>query len=210
MTQIHLFSWLIELLFQKEWWWGCSIYFSFSGPAKFCAIRSLRGPLCLTPSFSVTGEDEYWALIGQYWSRDLNTELWLVNTEHVTWILTCDWLILQVSRDGHGAGQGHGDLRGQGTDPYSQDRWALIWCNTGPDWSRLITWSEFLNTNIWLARGQPRPGLWHREAPRLQVLTAHAGEMENLVLDLIDFWFCWRWRHVRPFLKNTNISSPPF
>ena len=32
-----------------------------------------------------------WPLIGQYWSHDLNTGLWLVNTGHVTWILDCDW-----------------------------------------------------------------------------------------------------------------------
>ena len=30
------------------------------------------------------------------WSRDLYTGLWLVNTDHVTWILAPDWLMLQV------------------------------------------------------------------------------------------------------------------
>ena len=34
---------------------------------------------------------EYWPLIGQYKSRDLNTGLLLVNTDHVTWILASDW-----------------------------------------------------------------------------------------------------------------------
>ena len=33
-------------------------------------------------------------MIGQYWSRDLNTGLWLVNTDHSTWILVSDWSIL--------------------------------------------------------------------------------------------------------------------
>ena len=37
---------------------------------------------------------EYWTVIGQYWSPDLNTGFWLVNTSHVTWILDCDWSIL--------------------------------------------------------------------------------------------------------------------
>ena len=34
---------------------------------------------------------EYRPLIGQRWSRDLNTGLWLVNTDHVTSILASDW-----------------------------------------------------------------------------------------------------------------------
>ena len=37
---------------------------------------------------------EYWHLIGQYRSRDLNTDTWLVETSHVTLILTCNWLRL--------------------------------------------------------------------------------------------------------------------
>ena len=37
---------------------------------------------------------EYWPLIGQYLSFDLNTGLWLVNTDLVTWILTPDWSII--------------------------------------------------------------------------------------------------------------------
>ena len=32
-----------------------------------------------------------WPLIGQYWSRDLNTGLWLVNTSHVTGKLASYW-----------------------------------------------------------------------------------------------------------------------
>ena len=34
---------------------------------------------------------QYWPLIGQYRSRDLNTGLWLVNTGHVTLVLASDW-----------------------------------------------------------------------------------------------------------------------
>ena len=34
---------------------------------------------------------EYWPKIGQDWSHDLSTSLWLVNTDHVTWILSTDW-----------------------------------------------------------------------------------------------------------------------
>ena len=51
---------------------------------------------------------EYWPVIGPYWSLDLNTDLllvntdhvtlildlWLVNTDHVTTILISDWSIL--------------------------------------------------------------------------------------------------------------------
>ena len=36
---------------------------------------------------------EYWLLIGPEWSRDLNTGLWLVQSDHVTWILASDWSI---------------------------------------------------------------------------------------------------------------------
>ena len=43
---------------------------------------------------------EYWPLIGQYWSCDLNIGLWLVKTDHVTWILNTWPLIGQYwSRD---------------------------------------------------------------------------------------------------------------
>ena len=31
--------------------------------------------------------EEYWTVIGQYWSRDLNTDLLLDNTDHMTKIL---------------------------------------------------------------------------------------------------------------------------
>ena len=34
---------------------------------------------------------EYWPVIGQYESRDLNPDLWLVNIIHVTRILSYDW-----------------------------------------------------------------------------------------------------------------------
>ena len=37
---------------------------------------------------------EYWPVIGEYWSRDLNTWLKLDNTHHVTWILTSDTLLV--------------------------------------------------------------------------------------------------------------------
>ena len=37
---------------------------------------------------------EYWPLIGQYWSHDLDTGLWLASTGHVTWILASDWSIV--------------------------------------------------------------------------------------------------------------------
>ena len=43
---------------------------------------------------------DYWPLIGQYWSRDLNTAIWLVNTGHVTWILSSGWSI-QVTWPGY-------------------------------------------------------------------------------------------------------------
>ena len=35
--------------------------------------------------------------LGQTWSRDQDTGLWLARTDHVTWILASDW-----SRPGHG------------------------------------------------------------------------------------------------------------
>ena len=42
-------------------------------------------------------------LIGQYRSRDLDTGLWLVNTDHVTWILASDWselgLVMRLEGD---------------------------------------------------------------------------------------------------------------
>ena len=34
----------------------------------------------------------YWSLIGQEWSRDLETALWLVKSDHMTWILASDLL----------------------------------------------------------------------------------------------------------------------
>ena len=43
----------------------------------------------------------YWPVIGQYWSRDLNTGLWLVNTGHVTSILASDW---SIQYEQHGTG----------------------------------------------------------------------------------------------------------
>ena len=39
---------------------------------------------------------EYWLLIGRYRSRDLNTDFWLVDTGHVTWILASDWSIQKL------------------------------------------------------------------------------------------------------------------
>ena len=33
----------------------------------------------------------YWSLIGWQWSRDLDTGLWLVDIDHVTWILASNW-----------------------------------------------------------------------------------------------------------------------
>ena len=33
----------------------------------------------------------YWLLIGPKWSRDLDTGLWLVQSDHMTWILASDW-----------------------------------------------------------------------------------------------------------------------
>ena len=39
-------------------------------------------------------QEKHWSLIGQYWSRDLITGLWLVNTCLITWILASDWSIL--------------------------------------------------------------------------------------------------------------------
>ena len=38
-----------------------------------------------------------WPLIGTDMSRDLNTSLWLVQTDHVTWILAPDWSRLHLS-----------------------------------------------------------------------------------------------------------------
>ena len=48
----------------------------FSSPLEFTPITS-----------AVIGQQqEYSAPIGQYWSRDLNTSFYLINTRHVTWI----------------------------------------------------------------------------------------------------------------------------
>ena len=33
----------------------------------------------------------YWPLNGPEWSRDLDTGLWLVQNDHMTWILASDW-----------------------------------------------------------------------------------------------------------------------
>ena len=33
----------------------------------------------------------YWFLIGREWSHDLDTGLWLVESNHMTWILASDW-----------------------------------------------------------------------------------------------------------------------
>ena len=38
----------------------------------------------------ITGP-EYWLLIGRKWSGYLDTSLWLVGSEHTTWILDSDW-----------------------------------------------------------------------------------------------------------------------
>ena len=48
----------------------------------------------LGPSSMCAVSGKYWSFIGPNWSRDLNTDLWLVQTDHVTLILTCDWSIL--------------------------------------------------------------------------------------------------------------------
>ena len=51
-----------------------------------------RWPWILTSDWSILVTwPEYWPLIGKYWSRDLNTGLWLVNADHVTLILFSDW-----------------------------------------------------------------------------------------------------------------------
>ena len=90
-------------------------------------------------------------VIGQYWSRDLNTDLWLVNTDHVTWILTSDWFRMRS-----GWASWRMSSKTQGTRrrmlTSSMMRWVLIG----------QYWSPDLNTDLWLGYRWPAP------PPRLQ------------------------------------------
>ena len=63
-----------------------------------CDVMSRKcdrgGPSWHDSHVTVGCHAEYWPLIGQNRSCDINTGLWLVNTDHVTLILASDWSIL--------------------------------------------------------------------------------------------------------------------
>ena len=62
---------------------------------RFCSCPRGFTTSAPSPSLQVSVPcPEYWPLIGQYRSFDLNTGLWLVNMDHVTWILSSDWIIM--------------------------------------------------------------------------------------------------------------------
>ena len=56
---------------------------------------SITDNYLLTARLSWPQEDDEWnryrPLIGREWSHDLDTGLWLVKIDHVTWILASDW-----------------------------------------------------------------------------------------------------------------------
>ena len=113
---------------------------------------------------------EYWPLIGQYWSRDLNTSLWLDNTDHLTWILVSDWTILVTWLEYWsliGQYLSHDLNTGLWLDNTCHMTWILV-----SDWTILVTWLEYfsligqywsrdLNTDLWLDNMfRPQPPLW--------------------------------------------------
>ena len=55
-----------------------------------CARGTGRSLMASDWSAVITGPG-YWPLIGQQWSQDLDTGLWLVSSDHGTWILASDW-----------------------------------------------------------------------------------------------------------------------
>ena len=89
----------------------------FSLPFPLC--QSLTSdPVWLATDWSILVMwPEYWPLIGQYWSRDLNTGLWLVN-----WLYLRLWLV-NVCRwpgDPHQQWAGAGPLPHPGAPASSQ------------------------------------------------------------------------------------------
>ena len=95
---------------------------------------------------------EYWPLIGREWTRDLDTGLWLAESDHVTWILASDWLrvftwmLLWVW--------------GSGQVKLNRKVHALAF-----NWSKL--WSSDLEPGLWLVIGQANRSRWFfTAAPR--------------------------------------------
>ena len=77
-------------------------------------------------------------LVNMYLSRDHNTGLWFVNTDHVTWILASNWSILVI--------------------------WPEYWPLIGQYWSRDLNTDPWLVNNCRAAASPPCSGSSTRSA----------------------------------------------